>query len=235
MKPEVVYESRDLIILNKPSGLLVHPTAKKESDTLVDWLLESYSQVKGVGEDNERPGIVHRLDKDTSGLMVVALNNDTFFELKAAFQDRRTIKKYYALAWGLPVKDKGKIDKDIAALNGKRRTVEEYSQREAGKTREALTYWEIKEKYSEYSLLSVRPVTGRTHQIRVHLDSIGHPIVCDKLYGKKKKCPEALGRLFLHAYFLSIPIGNGTVLEFEIPLSQELQNFLNTLDTNIEL
>ncbi|MDX1535394.1 MAG: RluA family pseudouridine synthase [Candidatus Spechtbacterales bacterium] len=229
MKPEIIYETDDIAVLNKPSGMLVHPTPKSQEVTVADWLLDKHPSVKGVGESKERPGIVHRLDRDTSGLMVVALNQDAYKELKALFKERETVKKYYALVWGTPNKDKGKIDKEITSINGIRRTVEEYSQIETNRTRNALTYWELKESYDDYSLLSVKPVTGRTHQIRVHLDSIGHPIVCDPLYGKKKKCPEDLARLFLHAYFLQIPY-KGTLLEFEIPLALELEQFLKTLE-----
>lgn len=237
MKPEIIYETEELVVLNKPSGMLVHPTPailkqpkKDREETLADWVLQKYPSVKGVGESDERPGIVHRLDRDTSGLMVVALNEKAYKRLKTLFKDRKVTKKYYALVWGLPPKDKGKIEKEITALHGKRRTVEKYSQKEIGKTRNAITYWAIKEKYEDFSLLSVRPVTGRNHQIRVHMDSIGHPLVCDPLYGKKKKCPEALGRLFLHAYFLQIPYEEGTVLEFEVGLPEELQNFLEALE-----
>lgn len=230
MNIEIIYESEDLLVVNKPSGLLVHSTPKSNEKTLVGWLLEKYPEIKGVGEDPGRPGIVHRLDRETSGLLVVAKTQGSFELLKKLFQERKIEKRYYALVWGIPVKDKGKIDKEIGSVSGKRITIEEYSQASPAKTRDAVTYWEVVEKYSDYALLSVKPKTGRTHQIRVHMASIGHPLVCDKIYGGKKECPAGLGRLFLHAYFLRIPLEGGTVLEFEAEIPAKLKGFLNTID-----
>lgn len=229
MEPEIIFESGDLIILNKPSGLLVHETMRGEKDTLASWLLKKYPSIKDVGDDDARPGIVHRLDKETSGIMVVAKNNDTFRNLKDLFHDRKILKKYYALVWGAPKKNSGTIDKDIAAYKGKRRTVEKYSQVTSEKTRSAITAFEVIKTYGEYSLLSVRPLTGRTHQIRVHLASIGHPIVCDKLYSGKKQCPEGLNRLFLHAYFLHVPLRDNELLEFEEDIPEDLKKFLSSI------
>lgn len=228
MIPKIIYESEDLLVLNKPSGLLVHPTIKNEKVTLVEWLLSEYPQIKDVGEP-QRPGIVHRLDKETSGLLVVAKNQETYEKLKALFHDRKITKHYYALVWGAITPNNGRIEKEIAAHGGKRATVEPYSQISFSKTRAAITEWEIFKKYKDYTLLSVRPRSGRTHQIRVHLSSIGYPIVCDKLYGGKKKCPPQLDRLFLHAYFLRIPLRENEILEFEEKMPLELENFLKSV------
>ena len=228
MDIKIIYENDELIVVNKPSGLLVHPTAKNEKDTLVSRILENYPKIKGVGEVG-RDGIVHRLDKETSGLLVVARNSDSYEKLKKLFKERKIKKKYYALVWGHPKESSGIIKKEIRAHKGKRQTVEKYSQIEKGKTRTSETHWEVIKKYKDFTLLDVEPITGRTHQIRVHLDSVGHPIVCDKLYGKKKPCPEGLGRVFLHAYFLQIPFNDGELLEFEEDLPEDLSKFLNIL------
>ena len=129
----------------------------------------------------------------------------------------------------MPAKDRGVIDKDIASIEGKRVTVEKFSNKSINIKRKAVTKWEVLEKFKDHSLLSVSPVTGRTHQIRVHLASIGHPILCDKIYSGKKVCPEKLGRLFLHAYYLKIPYKNNTIFEFETELPGELLGYLNEL------
>ena len=189
----------------------------------VDWT--KYSDVKNVGEDKDRPGIVHRLDRDTSGLIVIAKTQSAYEKLKKLFHDREIEKKYYALVWGAPKEDKGVIEKEIKTISGKKYTKERFSQKETKKSRPATTFWEVESKLGDFSLLKVSPKTGRMHQIRVHLASIGHPIVCDKLYAGKKKCPEGLDRMFLHSYFLKIPFDQSTVLEFEIELPEELKRF----------
>lgn len=227
MEPKIIYENQDLAIIDKPSGMLTHPTLRNERDTLVSWLLRKYTFLKDVGE-KERPGIVHRLDKETSGLIVVAKNSSTYVLLKKLFHDRQIEKRYYALVWGSPRADSGRIEKNITAHDGKRQTVEVYSQRKAKKIRTAVTQWKVIKRFSNYTLLDVRPLTGRTHQIRVHLQSMGYPIVCDKLYSGKKPCPAALGRLFLHAYFLRIPLTSSSIIEAELPLADDLETFLKS-------
>lgn len=226
MEPRIVYETDELLIVDKPSGLLTHPTPRGGEETLVSWLLQKYPFIEGVGEDATRPGIVHRLDRETSGLLVVAKNNESYAELKALFHDWNIEKRYYALVWGVPTTDAGTIEKEIAAHEGKRRTVEVWSQAESAKTRAALTRWRLQERFGDmFALLDVAPKTGRTHQIRVHLASIGHPIVCDRLYGAKRECPAQLRRLFLHSYALRIPLKN-QLLDIDIPLPEDLDAFL---------
>ena len=196
MNLNIVYQNENLIVINKPSGLLVHPTSKKEGDTLLDELIKRYPEIRGVGEKRahirplheatERHGIVHRLDKETSGLLVVAKTQESYEILTELFKQRKMKKTYFALVCGSPKQAKETIKKEIKAYKGKRQTVEKYSQVEAKKVRPSETKWSVVKRYSKFTLLNVEPLTGRTHQIRVHLDSIGHPIVCDKLYGKKK-------------------------------------------------
>ncbi len=257
MQPEIIYESEDLIVVNKPAGLLTHPTSKQGTQaatsrekTLVDFILEKYPEIRDIGEDNGgrpvirqgavsndtatpvvlRPGVVHRLDRGTSGLIVVARNQDSFEKLKRLFQERKIEKKYYALVWGRPSEERGEIKKNIKIIKGKRYTEEKYSQRKGGEEREAVTYWKVAQKFNDYTLISARPITGRTHQIRVHLASLGHPLVCDKLYSGKHSCPESLNRMFLHAYYIKIPFHGGEILEFEEDLPEELKKFLKSIE-----
>src|SRR3989338_2094125 len=216
---------KNLLLKTNPQGFLFHQTVKKRGDTLLDELIKRYPEIRGVGEKKvhgrpsyeatERHGIVHRLDKDTSGLLVIAKTQESYEKLKELFKQRKIKKRYFALVWGSPKRDRGIIKKEIKAYKGKRQTVEKYSQIETKKARPSETRWSVIKRYSKFTLLDIEPLTGRTHQIRVHLDSIGLPVVCDKLYGKKKLCPPELGRLFLHAYFLQIPYDGTTILEFE--------------------
>ena len=228
MNPKVIYETEDLAVLDKPAGMLTHPAKRGEQETLASWILKKYPEIHGVGQEG-RFGIVHRLDKETSGLLVVAKNQKTYELLKKLFHDRRVEKRYLALVWGAFKQERGIIEKEIAAEGGRRRTVEVWSQKETGKTRAAATKWRVAEHLGDYSLLDIQPLTGRTHQIRVHLKSIGHPIVCDPLYSGKKFCPEELRRMFLHAYFLKIPLASNVVIEMEISLPDNLQSFLRII------
>ncbi len=229
---KIIFENKDMVVLNKPSGVLIHATHNKENDTLADWVLENFSECKNIGEEG-RGGIVHRLDRGTSGLVVIARNIETYKELKDLFKNRKIKKKYYALVWGCPKEKSGIINKEIAALNGKRRTIEVWSQKKSSKARDALTRWKVVDSSEEFALLDVDPETGRMHQIRVHLSSIGHPIVCDNLYSGKKKCPEQLNRLFLHSYKLSIPYKEGEKIDIEVPIEYELKEFLDIISLKI--
>lgn len=227
---DVVFSSHDIVILNKPSGLLMHATHKKEKDTVASWVAERYPECVSIGDEG-RGGIVHRLDKDTSGLVVIARTQEAYDMLKRLFAERKIQKKYYALVWGVPRQEYGVIEKDIAAYKGKRRTVEPWSQKESAVVRDAITEWRrIMNLDTRYALLDVAPKTGRMHQIRVHLASIGHPVVCDTLYAKKKVCPKELGRLFLHAYHLCIPYEKNTI-DIAIPLADDLHYFIESFSS----
>jgi 23S rRNA pseudouridine1911/1915/1917 synthase len=224
----IVYEDNDIIVVNKPAGLLTHKAESSPGEkTLVDFLIEHYPPIKDVGEDLSRPGIVHRLDRETSGLLVAAKTNEAFQYLKNLFQERKVEKKYYALVHGAPKERSGTIDLPLAKLEGKQTTQLEGKQQLEGKT--AITEYKTTREFSDYSLLDITIKTGRTHQIRVHLKAIGHPIVCDKIYGSRKAvCPENIKRMFLHAYYLSFvtPSGNPLALEADLPeeLAQGLEN-----------
>ena len=233
LEPRIIYESPDFLILNKPSGLQVHPARINEhrqkiragndeakgassQPTLTDWLVRHYPEVKTVGDDPAmRPGIVHRLDKETSGIMIVPRNQKTFEYLKKLFQEPKIQKRYLALVVGAMEKKEGIIDAPIGIKNGTlKRSVHAKKMVKPAVT-EYRVIKEVKMGSSQevYTLLEVTPKTGRTHQIRVHLASIGHPIVGDKMYGKKQQ-PAFSHRLMLHAESLDFTDDHGNHFAF---------------------
>ncbi len=225
----IVYEDDDIVVINKPSGLLTHPrNANDKRSSVLGWFLEHYPEAKTVGEDMTRPGIVHRIDKETSGLLMLVKTQEAFVYYKALFHDRNIQKTYLALVYG-NVKDKsGIIDAPLFKFG----TRQSMRPPRAGKTleRAALTEYKILKKFENYSLLEIAPKTGRTHQIRIHLRSIGHPIVCDPIYAEKSRlCPVELGRLFLHAQKLSFTTLQGQAITLEADLPMELEQFIKTL------
>ena len=231
-----VYEDENLLVINKPAGLIVHPkNATDEQESVVSWLKQEYPGIEAVGEpfiasgtESERAGIVHRLDKDTSGLLLIAKNNDAFYYLKSLFQTRKIQKHYYALVYGRPKQGSGTIDAPMGRI-GLKRTVK-LDGKKLIDSRSAITEYTIVKSWQKFTLLDVSPKTGRTHQIRVHLQSIGCPIAGDPVYTPKgwQKPPE-LQRLFLHAYKLSFttPDSKSLVLEADLPL--ELTRVLELL------
>lgn len=239
---KIIYEDSDILILDKPSGLLTHPVNREDkSESVVGWVLKTHPEIAEVkdiyGEKlgnwaDLRPGIVHRLDKETSGLIVVAKNQPAFDYLKKLFQERKVKKTYVALVYGHLKEKNGIIESPIGKFGGKQST--RIHGKHDLKEKNAITEYGVLKEYADYSLLEVMPKTGRTHQIRVHLGSIGHPIVCDPLYaGKKLMCPPELGRLFLHAQKLSFVSPAGESLTVETDLPPELDNFLKTLPKNV--
>jgi len=228
-EPQIIYETKDFIAVNKPAGLLVHSAQKaiSKEPTLVDFLQKKYPEVKNVGDDPEtRPGIVHRLDKDTSGVMVIARNQETFNFLKKLFQKGEAKKIYLALVWGRVLSKSGVIKKPIGLKAGTvKRTI---WQKGAKLVKEAITEYKVKKYFNGFTFLEVMPLTGRTHQIRVHLASIGHPVVGDRLYGKKG-VPEGLTRQFLHAESLEFTPPTGGKIKVSADLPEELERFLSEL------
>ena len=228
----IVYEDEDVIVINKQAGISVHPSINELSGTIANALIAKYPEIKNVGEDPVRPGIVHRLDKDTSGLLVVARNQKSFEFLKKEWQEGRVVKKYFALVWGCPKPESGKIESELVRSPKefrKRIVVKPGRNMLAGKS--AITNYRVIKKYAYFSLVEVIPKTGRMHQIRVHMASIGHPIVGDKVYGKKRQMPEGLTRQFLHAYYLSFSLPAqaglfGRKLAFEADLPDDLKKVL---------
>ncbi|MBU2068513.1 RluA family pseudouridine synthase [Patescibacteria group bacterium] len=217
---KIIFEDDNIIVIEKPANLTVHPTNSKQDNTLVNQLLAYYPKIKDIGDNPLRPGLVHRLDKDTSGLMVIAKNKKSFENLKKQFAERKVTKKYLALVHGRVKDDKGIITKSISfsKKNYKKRTalLDENS-------KPAVTEYKVIKRFKKYTLLKVYPKTGRTHQIRIHLHSIGYPIVGDQQYKfKRVKTPEGLERQFLHAAALKFKSVDGKIMEFKSELPQDL-------------
>ncbi len=180
---DIVYEDNDIIVINKPKGMVVHPAAGNYSGTLVNALLfhckDSLSGIGGVA----RPGIVHRIDKDTSGLLVVAKNDSSHLFLSDLLRDHRISRIYYAVAVGTPKEESGTVDKPVGRHKTDRKRMATYSSSDSEGVREAVTHYRVLASEGGYSLIKFKLETGRTHQIRVHMASIGHPLLCDSVYG----------------------------------------------------
>lgn len=264
----IIYEDENLLAINKPAGVLVHrarpaescPSAKASAsagrsvtrptraaleersggETVADWLLRARPEVSNVGDDpSERPGIVHRLDRDTSGILLIAKNQPYFDYLKRLFQDHTITKTYLALVKGVPREKSGVITKPISIRSGSvKRTVHR-----GRKTQEAATAYRVLKTFQDsaavkrsfaaarhdFALVEARPATGRTHQIRVHLASIGHPVVGDALYGGRDHSAglPRLTRQFLHAHALTFPISPGKTITLVADLPPELDAVLD--------
>lgn len=241
-KVDVLYEDADCVVVNKPAGLMVHADARSEGPFLTDWVLAKYPDAMKVGEvqrapDGEiidRPGIVHRLDRDTSGAILIAKTPEAHAFLKKQFQDRTVAKKYLAFVWGELKEAFGTINRPIG------RSANDFPKWSAqrgmrGEIREAETYWtrlwtgvapvdsEKGQSDEKFTLVQAEPRTGRTHQIRVHFLAVHHPVLCDSLYAPKK--PTALGfeRLALHSRSIEFTALNGKKVVVEAPLPPDFQ------------
>lgn len=258
--PEIIYEDENVVVVNKPAGLVVHASrimdhgsktdsrskihAPRNEPTLVEWLLKKYPEIKTVGDDpGMRPGIVHRLDKETSGVMLVAKNQASFLYLKSLFAKHEIQKTYCALVVGDVSPKTGVIDAPIGIRSGTLKR----SVRSKKMAKSAITRYRVIEKFNSlgghFSLLEIRPETGRTHQIRVHLASIGHPVVGDRLYGSKRanqmldttynlqptsyKLPV---RLMLHARSLEFTAADGKRIKIEAEPPSGFQKIITGLN-----
>jgi len=216
---DIVYEDSDVVVINKPQGMVVHPSIGHAGGTLVNALLHHVDDLSGIN-GKIRPGIVHRIDKDTSGLLMVAKNDLAHEKLAEQLQEKTAKREYIALVHGVIENDKGTIDAPIGRdpKNRKKFTVIQ-----GGK--ESVTHFEVIERFSEYTLLRLNLETGRTHQIRVHLEYIGHRMAGDPLYGPRKTL-EGKGQ-YLHAAKLSfIHPRTGEHLTFDAPLPEEFEETL---------
>ena len=224
---DILYEDKDLVVVNKPAGMVVHPAAGHEDGTLVNALLYAIKDLSGIG-GVLRPGIVHRLDRYTSGLMVVAKNDSSHTRLQDLIRERELKRVYLALVHGLPSTRLGTIDAPVGRDPGDRKKMAVTA--DAG--RPAMTNFKVVEYFPSASLLEVELVTGRTHQIRVHLSYIGHAVVGDAEYGRRGELERELGleRQFLHAYKISFPHPeSGEVIFLEQPLPHDLQSALELM------
>ncbi len=225
---KILYEDDDVVAVDKPAGLVVHSDGRTKEKTLTDWVVKKYPEAKFVGEEMTlqdgtiiaRPGIVHRLDRETSGVIVIAKNQAAFLFLKEQFQERETKKVYHAFVWGPVAEERGMIDRPIArskadfrlwtALRGKK-----------GEEREAVTVYKTLLRSKDFSFLEVLPKTGRTHQIRVHLKAVGHPVIGDVLYAPKRGFALGFERLALHASSLTFTTLSGAEITARAPFPED--------------
>ncbi len=236
--PTILYEDTDVVVIDKPCGMLVHADSEEGAgETVVSWFLAHVPSAKGVGEPGtlqdgtpiERSGVVHRLDRETSGVMVLAKNQDAFLSLKEQFKSRRIHKEYRAFVHGTFGEKWGTIDRPIG------RSAKDFRLRSAqrgarGVLRPAVTDWELVGQNDEYAYLRLLPKTGRTHQIRVHLKAINHAIVCDALYAPNQPCGLGFGRLALHAHVLGFELPGGETRRFMAPLPQVFVDAVDAME-----
>lgn len=235
MALKIIYEDSDVMIIDKPAGILVYPDKYTKSGTLIDELLKYYPKIKDVGEKH-RPGIVHRLDRETSGLLVCAKNQKAYKYIVLQFQKNLVRKKYYVLVYGRVKEKRGIITYQIAKKGRKEKE-------------KALTYYEvikyftlnklrypmhkpefIQDPKKTFTLLNIEIKTGRMHQIRQHLKMLGYPVLGDREYTfKNLKLPYPISRLFLHAYYLRLKLPNDEIKEFKIKLPKDLEKYLEKM------
>lgn len=229
----VIYEDKDVVCVNKPSGVMTHPDGRNTEETVSDWFAINYPESALVGETQRlpdgtellRPGIVHRLDTETSGVLLLTKTQESHAHFKQAFQDHEAKKTYLAFVYGVLKENKGSITFPIGRSN------KDFRLRSAqpgarGTLRDASTAWEVIADIGTHSLLRVTPKTGRTHQIRVHMKAIHHPIVCDRLYAPNHPCDLGFSRLGLHAYNLQVPTIGGEVLSLTASVPDDLRQAL---------
>jgi 23S rRNA pseudouridine1911/1915/1917 synthase len=226
---DIIYEDEHLLIVNKPAGMVVHPAAGHSSGTLVHAVLAHAPGMQGVG-GVQRPGVVHRLDKDTSGLILMAKDDATHQWLQGQFKQREVNKTYIALVDGAPPTLRGRIEAPIGRDPSKRKQMAAVPET---KGRNAVSEYQVLRQYESHSLVEVHPLTGRTHQIRVHMAFVGSPVVGDKIYGHKKPTLP-IKRHFLHARDLEIRFpGEAQPRSFSAPLPPELEAILKMLEKSL--
>ncbi len=243
MEPEVLYEDADVVVISKPAGLIVHSDGRTEEPSVAEWVLAHYPQMAEVGEPwtspqgmvVARPGIVHRLDRDTSGVMILAKTQRAYEFLKEQFQSRTTEKTYRALVYGHPARDQGTIEAEIVRIRAVPPRWGVARPGEEKKHRAAVTDWRVlsrakdQETGEKVAFMEACPKTGRTHQIRVHFKHFGHPVLCDKLYAKGRPCLLGFSRQALHAFSLAIDLPSGARHTFEAPLPEDFTRALAQL------
>lgn len=251
MKIKILYEDKDILAIDKPSGIAVHPDGKSRDKTITDWFIKKYPKSKNVGEpifvdgrEIKKPGIVHRLDKETSGVLVLVKNQKAYEFLKNQFKSREIKKTYNAIVSGFVKSDHATINKPIGrSPNDFRRHLAGRGVR--GELREAITEYRVLKRFEmeekrpglnkSFSFLEIHPKTGRTHQIRVHMKFINHPVVGDKLYNPNGPLPslppikgeeKGGGRMFLHAKFIEFKNLKGKIIKVESSLPKEFKMML---------
>lgn len=229
IKLDIIYEDDSIIVLNKPSGLVVHPSPGHSTDSLVNALIAYTDNLSSVGAPF-RPGIVHRMDKETSGVIIIARNNSAHYTLVSQFMKREVKKLYRCIVVGSVKNDNGKIDKSIGRSEHDRK---KFSSR-TRHSKVSLTEWKVLERFNNFTMLSVFPLTGRTHQIRVHLSEMHHPILGDRVYGSKPALKLLPGIDRTHLYLHAERIGfrhptTAKYMEFAAPLPEYFINAIEIL------
>lgn len=230
MELPILFEDADLVAVAKPAGVMTHPDGHSQEETVSDWFAARYPESREVGETQRlkdgteiaRPGVVHRLDRDTSGVLVLVKNQETHAFLKDAFKERKAHKTYVAIVYGVPKERQGSIEFAIG------RSRKDFRLRSAqpkakGVLRDAITKYEVIDDIGTHSLVKLMPETGRTHQIRVHLKAIHHPVVCDPLYAEGRPCDLGTTRLALHAQILDLPRPDGSRIVLTAPVPSDLK------------
>lgn len=231
---DVLFENNHLLIINKPAGIMVHPDGKKDAPTVTDWIIETYPELQGIGEpvtfdekEIDRPGIVHRLDEETSGALIVVKTPEAFAYFKQQFMERKIEKEYHAFTWGHFKESSGIVDAPIG------RSPSDFRRRLAGRglrgeAREAVTKWEVAKQFvdeqgDQFSFMHLFPKTGRTHQLRVHMQYLQRPIVSDTLYASGKRDALGFRRVALHARNISFSDPDGTLISVEAPYPADFE------------
>ncbi|MBX4189340.1 RluA family pseudouridine synthase [Candidatus Parcubacteria bacterium] len=225
--PEILYEDEDIVAVNKPAGLVVHADGRTKESSVSEWFVEKYPEAKEVGEklgEIERPGIVHRIDRETSGVLLLAKTQKGFESLKKQFQDHEIEKKYHAFLYGKLKEDHGTINLKIT------RSKSDFRKRVAGREgREAVTYFQVLKRAPEVTLVEAKPKTGRTHQIRVHFKALHCPVVCDSLYAAGKPALLGFYRLALHAREITFNDLNGEIHTIQAAYPEDFQKALENI------
>ncbi len=239
----IIYEDADVLVINKPAGLIVHSDGRTQEPSVAEWVLAWYPALKEVGEPwtspqgevIPRPGIVHRLDRDTSGVMILAKTQEAYAFLKSQFQSRETEKTYHAFIYGHPKAEQGVIEAEIVRIRSVPPRWGVAREGEAKAHRAAVTAWRVLARgediatHEKVAYVEAQPKTGRTHQIRVHFKYLNHPVVSDPLYAKGK--PQLLGfaRQALHARALAIMLPSGERRTFGAPFPEDFEHALANL------
>lgn len=239
MEPTILYEDQNILAVNKPAGLVVHSDGKTNEATLADWVLNKYPETISVGEPGKtatgelvpRPGIVHRLDRETSGVMLIAKTNEAFENLKKQFQDRSIKKVYEAFVLGEMKNDEGVIDRPISRSSSDFR---KWTAQRGGRGEEriAITEYRVLKKGDGVTLVEVMPKTGRTHQIRVHFKAINYPLVCDLLYGREDKNTLGFERLALHSKSITFKDVEGQEHVVSAPYPMDFERAVEALQSH---
>lgn len=236
MNIEVLYEDSDMLVISKPAGLVVHSDGRTKEPSVADWFVEKYPEAKDVGEpmgEIARPGVVHRIDRETSGCLILAKNKEAHAHLKSQFQNREVEKVYHVFVHGLVKEDRGTINLPIKRSKSdfRKRIARPASAQGFGEAKEAVTYFEVLKRSPELDVTFVeaKPKTGRTHQIRVHFLALQRPVVGDSLYAPSKSKVLGFDRLALHARSISFVNLKGGEIKVEAPYPADFQAAIDIL------